>query len=288
MKRVAAILCISLSLLLIAIGVGSQEISEGTPKGVSFVREGRYGYAATFQVALGDLDGDGDLDAVFANMHTRSEVWMNDGAGVFRNAYRNIGSEAHGVGIGDLDGDGDLDLLMTPASNSESSRIYLNDGVGGFTVAAHDLGDTTITANCVSLFDVEGDGDLDAGIYYFENQRQSRLYLNDGTGHFTSTDLRLPGLAIWGDIDEDGDIDAVCLQHAQNGSGYKVFLNTGNIEFEESQHVAALTFFSPGSGDLGDIDGDGDLDFVAIGGASLDSPLAVLVNDGTGTFSHMS
>ncbi|MCK5212306.1 MAG: VCBS repeat-containing protein [Dehalococcoidia bacterium] len=279
------ILCVILVVTAISLSLYAETT---TSEHLSLVKGGQYGYAATFQVALGDLDGDGDLDAVFANMHSRSEVWMNDGAGVFRNAYRNIGSEAHGVGIGDLDGDGDLDLLMTPASNSESSRIYLNDGVGGFTVAAHDLGDTTITANCVSLFDVEGDGDLDAGIYYFENQRQSRLYLNDGTGHFTSTDLRLPGLAIWGDIDEDGDIDAVCLQHAQNGSGYKVFLNNGNIEFEESQHIAALTFFSPGSGDLGDIDGDGDLDFVAIGGASLDSPLAVLMNDGTGSFTHMT
>ena len=153
-----------------------------TSEHLSLVKGGQYGYAATFQVALGDLDGDGDLDAVFANMSARSEVWMNDGAGVFRNAYRNIGNEAHGVGIGDLDGDGDLDLLMTPASNSESSRIYLNDGVGRFTVASHDLGDSSIVANSVELFDVEGDGDLDIGIYYFDGQRHCRLYLNDGTG----------------------------------------------------------------------------------------------------------
>ncbi|MBE0635641.1 hypothetical protein IH601_06575, partial [Candidatus Bipolaricaulota bacterium] len=54
-----------------------------TSEYLSFIKDGQYGLAATFQVALGDLDGDGDLDAVFANMNMRSEIWMNDGAGRF-------------------------------------------------------------------------------------------------------------------------------------------------------------------------------------------------------------
>jgi large repetitive protein len=255
-----------------------------TSEDLSFIKDGQYGYAVTFQVTLGDLDGDGDLDAVFSNTHSRSEVWMNDGAGGFRNAYKNIGNEAHGVGIGDLDGDGDLDLLLTPASNSESSRIYLNNGSGGFTAAAHDLGDTTTTAYCVSLFDVEGDGDLDAGIYSFENQRQSLIYLNDGTGRFTATDRRLPGLATWGDVDGDGDVDAVCLQHEQVGGGYKVFVNSGNAEFQESHHITASSSFLPESAALGDLDGDGDLDLVGNGAVFQGSPLTVLINNGMGVF----
>jgi VCBS repeat protein len=253
---------------------------------LSFIRDGQYGHSATFQVALWDLDGDGDLDAVFANMHARSEIWLNRGDGSFTNAYRNIGGEAHGVGIGDLDGDGDLDIVLTPASDSEASRIYFNDGTGRFTLAMHDLGDTSIAANSIELFDADNDGDLDISVYYFDSQRHCRLYLNDSAGMFAATALRFPGIATWGDIDNDGDVDAVCLQHEQNGSGYRIFLNTGEVGFEESQHIAAPAFFAPGSGDLGDIDGDGDLDLVASGGPSLDSPLTILVNDGTGTFSY--
>jgi len=211
---------------------------------------------------------------------------VNGGNGRFTNSYKNIGSEAHGVGIGDLDGDGDLDLVLTPASDSEASRIYFNDGTGRFTLATHDLGDTSIAANSVELLDADNDGDLDISVYYFAGQRHSRLYLNDGAGIFAVADLRFPGIATWGDIDNDGDVDAVCLQHEQNGSGYRIFLNIGEPGFEESQHIDAPVFFSPGSGDLGDVDGDGDLDLVASGGPSLDSPLTVLLNDGTGTFSY--
>lgn len=283
MKRLVILLCISLSLMLVTIGAGCQETSEEAPKNVSFIQDGGYGYSATFQVALGDLDGDGDLDAVFANMNMRSEIWMNDGAGRFTRSSQIIGNEAHGIGIGDLDGDGDLDLVLTPASDSEASRIYFNDGIGRFTRAGHDLGDAPIVANAVALFDVEGDGDLDIGVYYFAGQRHCRLYMNDGTGQFTLTDLMLAGLAAWGDVDGDGDIDAVSLQHEQNGSGYKVFLNVGSAEFEEAQHVAAPGDFFPGSTALGDIDGDGDLDLVASNG---NAPLIVLTNDGSGAFSR--
>lgn len=257
-----------------------------TSEHLSFIKDGQYGLAATFQIALGDLDGDGDLDAVFANMHARSEIWINNGAGQFTNSYQNIGHEAHGVAIGDVDGDGDADLVLTPASDTEASRLYINDGSGRFTRASHDLGDVSLPANSVEMIDVDGDGDLDISVYYFAAQRHCRLYLNDGEGLFEQSDVTFPGIAVWGDIDNDGDMDAVCLQHVQNGSGYRVFLNVGDLRFEEIQHVDAPAFFSPGSGALGDIDGDGDLDLIAGGGPSLDSPLTLLLNDGAGVFSY--
>jgi hypothetical protein len=92
----------------------------------------------TPQIGLGDFDGDGDLDAVFATMGLQnSQVLMNDGTGQFIDSGQELTQQGHGVGVGDLDGDGDLDLFVTCAGWNDGeveydkpSRIYFNDGDG--------------------------------------------------------------------------------------------------------------------------------------------------------------
>ena len=271
-------------ILCCQIGVGLLAVGETTSSdSLSFEEAGSYGLSATFQIALGDLDGDGDLDAVFSNMNTRSEIWINDGRARFSKSYANIGGESHGAVIADFDGDGDLDLVATRASESSPTQVYLNNGNGQFT-PGEALDDQSIVANAIAAFDLEGDGDLDLGIYYFVGQRHCRIYLNDGSGRFHATDTRLPGLAAWGDIDGDGDVDAVCLQHGQTGGGYSVFTNLGEDGFEETQRIHAPSAFFPGSILLGDIDGDSDLDAVSGGAFESNTPVIVLRNDGVGVF----
>ena len=105
-----------------------QGIASSTPTELTFVAAGSYGNAPTFQVALGDLDSDGDLDAVFSNMHAESEVWLNGGSGRFTTSNQRLGSEAHGVGIGDLDGDGDLDIFIARYGQGGPNTGWLNQG----------------------------------------------------------------------------------------------------------------------------------------------------------------
>jgi hypothetical protein len=133
-----------------------------------------FGRTETFQVGLGDLDGDGDLDAVLANMGANySQVWFNDGAGQFADSGQRLTQQGHGLGLGDLDGDGDLDIFMTCAHygggggwSKKPSRVYLNDGGGTFQDTGQDLGDTDLSGNGVNLIDLDGDGDLDAHEIY--------------------------------------------------------------------------------------------------------------------------
>jgi hypothetical protein len=57
-------------------------------------------------VALGDVDGDGDLDVFVANNGQANRVWVNDGSGGFSDSGQSLGSSfSYGVALGDVDGD---------------------------------------------------------------------------------------------------------------------------------------------------------------------------------------
>ena len=79
-------------------------------------------------VALGDVDGDGDLDMLTANDNTTGtvSVRLNDGKGHFTAPATNsevaVGDKSWSVALGDVDGDGDLDVL---ASNFSSNKVNM-------------------------------------------------------------------------------------------------------------------------------------------------------------------
>jgi hypothetical protein len=97
-------------------------------------------------IAVGDVDGDGDDDAVVANTGF-AFLLKSDGAGAFGPPVQVLSSidiEAsylYGAPeLRDLDGDGDLDLIVTAALGlsppSSTFRVpLLNDGTGAFTEA---------------------------------------------------------------------------------------------------------------------------------------------------------
>jgi hypothetical protein len=235
----------------------------------------------TSYVALGDLDGDGDLDAVFANMErSPSQIWLNDGAGHLIDSGQTLTSWGHGVGLGDFDQDGDLDLFITCASYAYRSRLYLNDGDGVFVDSGHVLPDRSSSGNGVQLADFDGDRDLDVLVEYYE--QPDVIYLNDGRGGLSASDLSVPEEATPGDLDGDGDVDLFVKEH---GIGYRVLLNDGSGLFTPGSDLTDPRA-SDGGVALGDIDADGDLDaIVANGDGSVAIPTLVLLNDGAGRFS---
>ena len=78
----------SLIISLIVLSILYGQVSKSTDKNSSFefkLSKQNFKPAYTSQIVLGDLDSDGDLDAVFANMREfhYSKIWINDGKGNF-------------------------------------------------------------------------------------------------------------------------------------------------------------------------------------------------------------
>ena len=248
-------------------------------------------FGAGFDVALADLDSDGDLDA-FSSSFGIDRVWINQGGlqGGTAGELVSTGQELDtglgaAVALGDVDGDGDVDALVGRGFSgaAEADVVWLNDGLGFFSDSGQLLGNAVALA--VALADLDGDGDLD-GVVVNVNDPHHLLINQGGAQNGTEGDFTLDGqdlggglrptLAV-GDLDGDGDADLVLP-----GPVPQVWLNRGGLQggvtgtFEEG----AILGTNSGLVALGDLDGDSDLDAFI----STDVAETVWLNDGTGDF----
>ncbi|GAA6138994.1 hypothetical protein NBRC116583_27410 [Arenicella sp. 4NH20-0111] len=229
----------------------------------------------TLSIAVGDVDGDGDLDVITGNVG-RSRLYLNNGsAAPFNGVAEAIigeGSNTSAIALGDVDNDGDLDLIVG-GSREEPNRLYLNDGSAApFNgVAGVNISTDIYETLAIALGDVDGDGDLDvvAGSFGLGNSAQeSRLYLNNGTadpfngvaGTNISQDRGSVVAIALGDIDGDGDLDVIA---ANNRAENRLYLNNGS---SDPFNGVVGTDISPDNSTramaLGDVDGDGNLDVI--------------------------
>ncbi len=242
------------------------------------------------RLTLGDVDGDGDLDLLVANFGSNTvSVRLNDGTGGFAapvtNPNPSVGAGPFDLAMGDVDGDGDLDLV-TANRNGNSASVRLNDGTGNFTAPAT-TPEVSVGINPlgVALGDVDGDGDLDL-LTANSGANNVSVRLNDGTGSFAppATTPQVPGgtlprsLAL-GDVDGDGDLDFVTANNGNASASVRLNDGTGSFAAPAANPETSVDAL-PESIILGDVDGDGDLDFISSG-----SVVSMRRNDGTGAFS---
>jgi hypothetical protein len=250
----------------------------------------------SMDVRAADLDGDSDLDLVFAREFQPNVILFNNGAGVFTNATSGRlpqpSHDSEDVAVADFDKDGDLDLIFCSEDDIRLGRTnvheyYLNDGAGRFTTAPYIFPDSE--ANAVISTDLTGDG---APEVLFGNNGQNFLLINNGAGAFTNeTAMRLPAIndvtqdLLLADFDGDGDLDLF----AGNETGNRLLINDGAAKFadESTARLPAGLNLETRKVAAGDVDGDRDLDIFLsnvgfIPGKNRQNRL--FINDGRGFF----
>ena len=203
-------------------------------------------YLHALDVALVDVDGDGDLDAAIAVEMGANRLYINDGLGHFTWKQGALGTKAHDtehVLSADFNRDGYPDLIFV-AEEDHAHQLFLGGPGGEFTDASDRLPKMS-EGNGLAVGDVNGDGLPDIVIGNSGEERWNKLRAS-GQNFLWLNDPNQPGTVI----------DAT----ATNLPAYE----------DDTQDIA-----------LADLDGDGDLDMVV---ANESPPNRVLMNDGKGHF----
>jgi hypothetical protein len=169
--------------------------------------------------AFGDLDGDGDFDALVGDYNGEISFFLNDGSPTEPNfSYQGKFLEIDLAGratpaLGDVEGDGDLDLYV--GDKNGSVHVWSNEGDPAnynFIKISDDLfsGENLGLEIALELADFDNDGDLDLLI----GNQSGELYLANPSGSELHQLEQLPhsGLNLAptiGDMDSDGKMDLI-------------------------------------------------------------------------------
>jgi hypothetical protein len=177
----------------------------------------------------------------------------------------------------DADGDQDMDLVVaglafTSPGTEYKTSLFLNDGNGQFTEDMN-ASFAGVANGSVCAADIENDGDLDLFIAGGASGqgKTANLYINDGSGSFSSSSQVFTPVdkaaAAFADVDLDGDADLIHTGETSGGRIAELYINDGSGNFSI---VANMPFTGVGNGAVlfDDFNNDGKPDLIITGEAA--------------------
>ena len=173
--------------------------------------------------------------------------------------------------------DGDIDLICF--KNSDKPSVWRNDGSGAFAEDNVPAGSYLAAPGSVAVGDIDGDGDIDVISTY--NGQRNKVFKNDGTGalllddsHTLSVNSYNTRTLVLADVDNDGDLDAwedinqPPVLWLNDGVG--VFASAGTLNTHSAPLISSKAPpHDKTSISFVDLNGDGDLDYVGAGQATI-------------------
>jgi len=236
--------------------------------------------SAPQSLALADVNGDGKLDIVTANLNDNTvSVLAGTGHGTFQDAQTfNVGSAPQSVVVADLNGDGRPDIVTANKFGNSVSTL-LGNGDGTFQNAqTFGVGSSP---HSVAVADVNGDGKPDI-ITANRYDNTVSVLLGNGDGTFQKARTYAVGSEPFSvavaDLNGDGRPDIVTANYLDNT--VSVLLGNGDGTFQNAKTFAVGS--EPFSVAVADLTGDGKPDIITAN--SGDNTVSVLLGNGDGTF----
>ena len=242
---------------------------------------------------VADLDGDGKLDLIFANIgaNTVSVLRNTSTPGHLAFAERivlPVGASPHQIAVGDLDGDGRPDLITANFVSNDVSVLRNSSETAG--AVAFDAAVNVPAGpgpHGVGVADLDGDGKLDVVVAHHGSSPTLVLRNTSRPGQLDASSLTIAahfsGDGTWvafADLDGDGKLDLIIPSwYAKNVSVFGNFSTPGDLA--DSSFGPRIVLSSPGSVKrvaIADLNGDGRLDIAFP--TELNSALSFYMNTG--------
>ena len=273
--------------------VASNDISEVTiveATRLTLVEDAPFQGVENGKVSWGDYDKDGDMDLALmgsASTGTITNVYINND-GVFVNTNQNFTKYIGGdIEFVDVNQDGYLDVAVSgnAEGNIRKSELYINN-LGSFFTLMEDYNVVGLSQSEMEWGDLDNDGDPDLIISGIDASSTFRTYYytNLGNFNFLNEGLFYDNGVINGetdivDADQDGDNDLFTngssgdvtnMQTHRNGFENTYYRDSYEEDGQDNNDSNQGGFnvgpgFKNGNTIYADIDGDGELDFLAMG-----------------------